>query len=323
MGCGTDLVGDERLFLGNFLDGGWLNSGCSESGRFFFGMGGFDRNGFGVAEEEQEREHQQKNDGHDPESLNEREHGGLRLHHAVKHAERFAVSGVLVEPFGEEAGLGGVKHLPGDGAAGGDVLDQAALMELRAAGKEGGHDGDAEAAADVAHEVENAGGVAHFFFGDTRHAESHERDEEEAEGGALQDLRPENVPVAGVEVEVREAEHGDGAENEAENEQTARIGFASEIAGERRGGESADTARGKSEAGVVSGIAEKSLEIDGQKNEAGVKHEAEQADEENAGAEGAVSQGAKIDDRLFGHEFANDQRDKTGDAANGKEANVV
>ena len=78
------------------------------------------------------------------------------------------------------------------------------VMQLGAAGQEGGHDGDAHAAADIAHEVKDAGGVAHLLWLDVGHGEGHERDEEEAQGDTLQDLCPEDVPESGVEIQAGE-----------------------------------------------------------------------------------------------------------------------
>ena len=48
-----------------------------------------------------------------------------------------------------------------------------------------------------------------FFLGDARHAVGHQPDEQKAESDALEHLRPENVPVARVEVEVGERKHGE------------------------------------------------------------------------------------------------------------------
>ena len=49
---------------------------------------------------------------------------------------------------------------------------------------------------------------AHLLARQARHAGGHQRDEQERHGRTLDHLRPEDVPVGGVEVEVREAEHG-------------------------------------------------------------------------------------------------------------------
>lgn len=82
-------------------------------------------------------------------------------------------------------------------------------MKLAAAREERGHDGHTKAAADITHQIEDAGGVAHLFLGDARHAVGHQPDEQKAESDALEHLRPENVPVARVEVEVGERKHGE------------------------------------------------------------------------------------------------------------------
>ena len=73
--------------------------------------------------------------------------------------------------------------------SGGGVGHQIILMDLRAAHQDGGDAGDADAAADVAHQVVDAGGVTHFFLAQSAHGHGGEGDEDEAAGEAVDDVR--------------------------------------------------------------------------------------------------------------------------------------
>jgi len=87
----------------------------------------------------------------------------LLLHHAVERGRRRGGRRLRDSaPLRTKNPVKLVQKGGGVGLAGEDVFDKAVLVELLAAGEQGGHDGDSDAAADVAHEVEDAGGVAIF-----------------------------------------------------------------------------------------------------------------------------------------------------------------
>ena len=95
---------------------------------------------------------------------------------------------------------------------------------IRAAARQHRRDeGDADAAGLVAHQVEQAGGVAHRLPRDRRHRDRGQRHEQQAEREALEELRPEQIPVPGRQVEPRQPEIGEGAEHEAEPHQLAAV----------------------------------------------------------------------------------------------------
>jgi len=142
----------------------------------------------------------------------------------------------------------------------GEMRGERSLVKLVPAREKSGHDGDAEATADVAHEVEDASRVAHLFFRNPRHGERHEWNEEQRQRDALKDLGPEDVPVSGVQVQVGEVEPCHGGEDEAHNEQAARIDFAGEVSGDRHPEQRPDAAWRERESGVVGGIAEERLQ---------------------------------------------------------------
>src|SRR3954471_11737042 len=109
------------------------------------------------------------------------------------------------------------------------------VVELRTTREERRHQGDSGAAADVAHEIEDAGGVAHLLLRDVGDGCGRERNEHASHGCALQNLRPENIPIAGVEIERRELPHGEGAEREAKSEEFARVVLAGQYADDWHG----------------------------------------------------------------------------------------
>ena len=71
--------------------------------------------------------------------------------------------------------------------------------------------GDADAAAEVAHQVEEARRVPHALARDRIHADRRQRHEQHRQPEALEELRPEDVPVAGVQVQLAEPEQRAGA----------------------------------------------------------------------------------------------------------------
>ena len=83
---------------------------------------------------------------------------------------------------------------------------------------------------------------------------------------ALNHLRPEDVPVTGVEVEVREAEHGPAADDDADSNEFARIVAIGELAGDRHHDQRPDAAGRERKARLQRGIAEQRLQEDRQQH---------------------------------------------------------
>ena len=277
----------------------------SDVQQFWGGLGGL-RGGagargwgvlLGVFEQENEGDHEQEDEAHDFEGLDEGEHGGLLLDLEQQGSVSPARGGYRVGALEDEEAGELVKRGPGVGLAGTDLFDEAALVELLAARKQGGHDGDADAAADVAHQVEDAGGVAHLLAGDVRHGGGRERNEETGHGSALDDLGPEDVPIASVQVEAGEHEHGACSDEKSGDEQLAHVyvgGNRTDDKGESKGTE---TAWGERESGLEGGVVEEGFEILRQEHETGVKAEADGRHNQHADGKGAVLEGAQVDDR--------------------------
>ena len=80
-----------------------------------------------------------------------------------------------------------------NGVGGSELAAEDVLVGLGAAGEEGGDHGDADAAAEVAHEIEDAGGVAHLFVFQRAHGQGGHGDEDQGGGEAVDDVGPDDV----------------------------------------------------------------------------------------------------------------------------------
>ena len=151
-----------------------------------------------------QQDQRQKREEDDPEKLeeaDERDHGRLSLHHAEERP---------IGAVGRRHGVGPGGHEPCRICANIDwVAGSIAVtcepkhgdVRLLMAGHHGAGDRDADAAADVAHQVEEAGRVAHALARDGVHRHRGQRHEQQRQAGALHQLRPEDVPVAGLQVQ--------------------------------------------------------------------------------------------------------------------------
>ena len=128
-----------------------------------------------AAHEKDQGQEAEKDDGEEPVVVAEGQHFGLAQHFLIEPGH--GLGGIPPLPVGpqirqglRQALLPVVERL----GKGGEVLHQATLMELTPPGQEGGGRGDAERTPQVAHQVEDAGGVAHFLLGDAGHGEGGE-----------------------------------------------------------------------------------------------------------------------------------------------------
>ncbi len=111
------------------------------------------------------------------------------------------VQGVLV-------GSAGLRH----------VVGEVVLVGVGAAGEEGGGDGDADGTSDVAHEVEEAAGVADLLVGERAVGGGVDGHEDEAETEAGDEDGDEERPGRDVERDGAEVERGEAEGDEAEGE---------------------------------------------------------------------------------------------------------
>ena len=135
---------------------------------------------------------------------------------------------------------------------------------------------DADAAADVAHQVEQARRVAHLLARDRIHRDRRQRHEEQRHAGALDELRPEDVPVARLQVQLRQPEQRHAADDQSDRQQLPRRRTCPVMQpGDRHHEERSDAARRHRDAGLQRRIAEQRLQHDRQQHQAAVQHEAD------------------------------------------------
>src|SRR6188474_1186448 len=60
--------------------------------------------------------------------------------------------------------------------------------------------GDPDTSTEIAHQIEQTRGVAHSLARNRIHADRRQRNEERRQAETLEELRPEDVPVAGLQV---------------------------------------------------------------------------------------------------------------------------
>ena len=162
--------------------------------------------GLGGFHQEHQRNHGEEGEAEQPEGIDKRLHGGL--------ADQVAVN----ESLGLvdcERGARSLLHQESAGAGNRrlvrlverrHVTDQDLLMDLCPARQHGCDVGDADAAADVPRQVDDARGVVHLFFGNV--VERHDVDGHKQKGHAHAGNRPgiQSGPEIDIEIEVRHAE---------------------------------------------------------------------------------------------------------------------
>ena len=122
--------------------------------------------GFYFLHEENERDHCRDANAENPEVINVGEHGGLAVQiegdHAVGLASCFGGAGAAGDEHVRDIRKRGLELTIPRIEAGGEI----GLMYLGTAGEHGGDKGNADAAADIAREVDESGGGVIFSGGD-------------------------------------------------------------------------------------------------------------------------------------------------------------
>jgi len=112
---------------------------------------------------------------------------------------------------------------------------------------------------DVAHQVEQTRGVAHALARDRIHRDRCQRHEQHRHPGTLRQLRPEDVPVTGLQVQLRQPEQRDAAGEQPAGQELSCVEAAGHHADDRHHEKRSDAARRHRNAGLERGIAEHRL----------------------------------------------------------------
>ena len=138
--------------------------------------------------QEDQREHAEEDHGQQPEDIVERHDCGLLTNQVFDHAIRHALSGGRIGAgLSHHHALHAIHHSLRLKVAGSYVSGEAVDMYLRMACLNGQHQGNTDAGADVAHQVEDAGSVAHALHRDGIVGNRRERDEHQPHAHPLPD----------------------------------------------------------------------------------------------------------------------------------------
>ena len=80
--------------------------------------------------------------------------------------------------------------------------DHECLMRLRAARKHRRHERDADAAAEIAHEIIKAAGISDLSLGKLAHRRRRQRHENKTDGDTVQNARPDDAAHADLQIDV-------------------------------------------------------------------------------------------------------------------------
>ncbi len=84
---------------------------------------------------------------------------------------------------------------------GGKMSDHQTLMNLRSASQLRRNEGDADASAEIPHEIVKTARIADLLLGQLAHGRSGEGNKDETDGDTVDDARPDHIDLADLKVE--------------------------------------------------------------------------------------------------------------------------
>src|SRR5882724_1173089 len=273
----------------------------------------------GLFHNQNERQAGSEHDCQKKEDVNITHHGGLLLDHAKESGSGLSGGGGCVHAAGHKGRFHLGHHVLCQRIVRSYVCPKGIGVNLSMARRNCSHAGNADTGADVAHEIEQAGGIAHLLFGNQAVGDGGKRHKQQSHGHALQKLRPEDVPVTGVQVEPGELVDAERRNDQAGGQQFARLDFAHEDADDRHKEERPQTAWKHGHTGFQSGVSHERLQPQRKQNGAAVKHEAQHGHEKDTGGVGAIFEDPELHHRMLRDQFANQKEhepDRTENAQN-------
>ena len=135
---------------------------------------------------------------------------GLFLEHVVDRALGLGDRADRISGNSHEHSLQAVEHAGVGRVVGREVLDEVGLLNLAVALERVGDEGDADACADHAPELHEAGGAVSRFSAHVSVGHGSDRHENNGDPEALQQAREDDGPNVRIQVEVRHLEQGYG-----------------------------------------------------------------------------------------------------------------
>ena len=197
--------------------------------------------------------------------------------------------------------------------AGGGVLDEEGLVALGETGEQGGDDGDADRAADVAGEGAEAGDLVVFVLRDAGVAERVDGDEEEGEADSDAGAPTDGGPEGDLGVDVGHAPESPGGDDEADGDEDAGVEFGCERTGDGEEEHEDEAAGGDGHAGLAGGVAHDFLQELGDEDGGGVEGDSDHEHDELGHGEVAVFEEAEVDDGVVNGELAPEEEGEGND----------
>src|SRR6266481_2313765 len=239
-------------------------------------------------------------------------HGRLALDHAKNHSIRPLGGGSQVRATGHHAVAYGRQHRARRGIISRNIGPQDAGMYLRMPHYHRGYAGNADAGPDVTHEIEQAGGIAHFLFGNRSVGYGSERNKHQSHGRALQYLRPEDVPVTGIQIESRHQIEAVAANDQSRDQKFARINFVDEYPHKWHKQKRPEPARQHGHARLQCRIAHQGLQPQRHHYGAAVEHKTQHRHQEHTGTIVANFENIQMHYGITRHQFAEHEGQKAG-----------
>ena len=194
-------------------------------------------------------------------------------------------------------------------------------MPERAAGHLRVGDGDQNAAADVAHEVDQARDLVALFPGHAHVGRRGDGDEAEGNRHHLNDAQPGRGGKSHVERgHVSRVTEGDDKQYEADNSEIARGNLAGGIAGDGHDKEQHHAARGQRQSGGGRVPSQQLLHELRLQDGVRVQHAAHQSHQETTDGEVFIAEEPQVDDGILVAQLPPDQSDHAADKEEGEEA---
>ncbi len=182
---------------------------------------------------------------------------------------------------------------------------------------QGGRDRDPHAAAQLAHQIEQAGAVGDLAHRQVRQGQVRERDEDQPEPHTPEDERPEEVAHTAVGGEVGVLPHRQGEDRHAGEDGQARVELARGAAHRGHRERARQRAREDDESGLLRREVLQVLEVDRQHEDGGVETDPQHPAEHDSHRQLAALQDPQVHDRVLRRELVPHEGDERHGADDG------
>src|SRR5579872_6813090 len=245
-------------------------------------------------------------------------HGRLARDHAEYGGIGLVGGGGKIHSPRHETGARSINHLSRGQVEGGHVRDQVVDVGLCVARHNGGGSGDAYTASEIPHDIEDAGGIAHLLFGNGVMRGGGQGNENKAQRKPLDELRPGYIPVSGVQVEMGEGIHAESGAQQSSGQQLAGFKLRQQGADDGHGDERSQSARQHGHARVQGGIAQQSLQQDGNQHHAAIQAKAQRGHQEDTCGIGAHAEYSQVDHGMPVQQFVNHEQRQSDSGHDGQ-----